>query len=89
MISEERECYLCGSRGTLHVHHCLNGSRRKLADEDGLMIYLCPYCHAVVHDKDARLQRELKVIAEKHYLESHTFDEWMRRYGRNYIEEIS
>lgn len=90
MICDEKECFLCGRTDAFHVHHVMNGvANRPLCDEDGLMIYLCHECHSKVHDNDAQLQRDLKAIAETHYLQDHTFEEWMKRYKRNYIEGIS
>ena len=40
------ECYFCHRQSGLVKHHCLHGrGTRPLAVEDGLWIWICPYCH--------------------------------------------
>lgn len=89
ILQDERECFLCGKQGRLELHHTMNGKGwRKLSDEDGLVIYLCPDCHRNVHD-DAVLRKALKRLSQMRYLEEHSFKEWMERYGKNYIDECN
>lgn len=83
------KCYLCGRSGYLHEHHVMNGKGwRKLADEDRLVLYLCPACHEYIHS-NAEIRKELKSLAQLRYLESHTYEDWMKRYGKNYLDNIS
>ena len=82
-------CFLCGREGYLHEHHVMNGKGwRRLSDEDRLVVYLCPKCHDYIHS-NADARKFLKAQAEMVYLETHTFNEWMKRYGKNYIETIN
>lgn len=88
----ERECYICGRTEGLEVHHCLRGKYRQLADEDGLTVYLCHKHHTGSKNsahRNIRLMNELQQLAQMKYLETHTFEEWMNRYGRNYLDTIS
>ena len=40
-------CFFCGNPA-LHEHHCVFGNGlRKLADEDGLKVTTCDYCHTL------------------------------------------
>jgi hypothetical protein len=89
IIQHEKKCYLTGARYSLDKHHIMNGTaNRKKADEDGLWIWLRHDVHMWLHqthngqDKD----KQLKAIAQATYEESHTHEEWMARYHKNYIE---
>lgn len=87
----EKECYVCKDKNNLHLHHTMFGKNRKKADEDGLTVYLCYEHHEGtngVHGKNGKLLNEkLKRIAQKRWLEyyNRTTDEWIKRYGRNYL----
>jgi hypothetical protein len=41
-------CIFCGRANTV-THHLIFGSLRRLADEDGLTIPVCPECHTYGH----------------------------------------
>lgn len=87
IISNEKRCFICGATQPLHLHHIFNGyGLRKKCDDDGLVLYLCAYCHNSVH-----LHQEqavfLKRIGELKYLELHSYEEFMKRYKRNYLED--
>ena len=86
MLSEEKECYLCGSPFDLEKHHCLHGSRRKKADEDGLIVYLCHTCHMRLHDTGDG-DRELQRMAESYWILTHRggIPAFIARYGKNYL----
>lgn len=83
-------CYVCGTRQNLHRHHCLYGSaNRKLADADGLWIFLCAYHHNMsdhgVHfDKalDMRIKQDAQTAWEETYGRREDF---VKRYGKNYL----
>ena len=91
IINNEKRCYLCGERNNIHLHHILFGKNRKNADEDGLTVYLCYNHHESttgVHGKKGHdLDLKLKQIAEKRWLEYYgkTIDDFISRYGRNYL----
>ena len=39
-------CFMCGRYGPTEVHHIFGGvANRKLSEQDGLWVYLCPDCH--------------------------------------------
>lgn len=69
------------------LHHCLHGtSRRKLADEDGLTVYLCRPHHAALHDKglyDLVLQQEAQQAWMDYYHKS--VEDFIKRYGKSYL----
>ena len=46
IISNDKECFICGSTLYLHKHHCIYGTaNRKLAEKYGLWVYLCELHH--------------------------------------------
>lgn len=88
-ISNARACYICGNVGDLHKHHCIFGSKRKKADEDGLWVYLCPSCHNAIHRPaskfDQSMQNALKKIAQEAYEKTNTRADFIKRYGKTYL----
>lgn len=46
ILSNERECYVCGAKSPLHRHHIFHGSaNRRLSEEYGCWVYLCAHHH--------------------------------------------
>lgn len=89
-ISTQANCYLCRiTRGEiihapLERHHCLHGTgMRKLADEDGLWVWLCTQHHRRLHDKN-EYDKELQIIAQRAYIKEHGREEYFKRYGKFY-----
>jgi len=61
-------------------------ANRRLADEDGLTVYLCRAHHAALHDKglyDLILQQEAQKAWMDHYGKS--VDDFISRYGKSYL----
>lgn len=91
MDTEPGKCFVCGKIGPTELHHVFPGSRRKRCDQDGLTVYLCPYCHWKCHNTTngisaAEFRHPLYVKAQEKYEETHTREEFRERYGRNYLE---
>lgn len=90
-IQDIKQCYVCGAKNNLHLHHIIFGKNRKKADEDGLTVWLCYDHHEGtygVHGKYGHmLDSRLKQIAEEIWLEHYnkTTDDFIKRYGKNYI----
>lgn len=91
IISNKKECYVCGTNQNLHLHHVIFGKNRRKADDDGLTIYLCYYHHEGtdgVHGYNGHnLDMQLKKVAEQKWLEFYnkTVDDFIKRYGKNYL----
>lgn len=86
IISNERKCYLTGSHIQLEKHHIMNGvSFRKKAEKDGLWVYLNHDVHYAVHNTRPDWRLMLKQIAQAEFEKTHTREEWMKRYGKNYL----
>lgn len=91
IICNEKQCYVCGNRNNLHLHHIMFGKNRKKADQDGLTVWLCYQHHEGtfgVHGKKGHnLDQELKKIAEDKWIKYYnkTKKDFIERYGRNYL----
>ena len=90
---DKNRCYLCMLRDDnysehayLETHHVMFGQgRRDKAEADGLTVRLCTdHHHEVHHNADSR--QRLCAIAQRAYERTHTREDWMERYKRNYLE---
>lgn len=88
IVQTDDKCYLCHTAFGSDTHHIFGGANRRKSDEDGLTVRLCRNCHDDVHfDKDtsAELMYRLHKDGQEAYERTHTRDEFMARYGRNYL----
>lgn len=88
IISNERQCYLCGKTVNLEKHHIFGGTaNRKISERLGLWVYLCHNCHTgkngAQYNKEKNLR--LKQDAQRAYEKTHARDEWMKLIGKNYL----
>lgn len=92
-----RTCYLCmlldgnySQHLTLHEHHIFGGANRRNSEETGLTVYLCPEHHLTgklaVHNCKYTMDLMHK-IGQRKYEETHTRQEFMKIFGKNYMEE--
>ena len=84
-IQESKRCYVCGDTN-VELHHMME--QKKLAEEDGLVIWLCPMHHRISNNSahmNKEFREELHRMAQRQYLKHHQVSEWMARYGQNYI----
>lgn len=95
IIQKEKECFTCrvnyGVETTvgLHDHHIFEGSaRRKNSEKFGLKIYLCGRHHNLskygIHYQK-QLDLELKQLAQKKFEETHSREEFLKYFRRNYL----
>lgn len=92
IVKNNKSCFFCGSERELERHHCLHGTaNRKLAEEDGLWVWLCPECHRGdygVHGYHGHdVDTALKKAAEYAWLKTNgkTIKDFIDRYGKNYL----
>lgn len=88
VLQDKKECYITHHTHNLQVHHCLNGrAQRKKCDEDGLWVYLTAEIHNYIHNtlegRDVLIY--LKQVAQRKYEETHSREEFIKRYGKSYI----
>lgn len=88
ILQDEKECFFCKTTMDLEEHHVVYGTaNRKQSEKNGLKVWLCHEHHTgnsgVHFNKD--LDTQLKELAQKTFEESHTHEEWMRVFGKNYL----
>ena len=92
ILSEMKElkCELCGGQAH-HTHHVFGASNKNNSEKYGLLARLCIYCHTgsnrAVHqcrDTDLKLKRKY----QEKFEETYTMDDFIRVFGRNYIQEV-
>ena len=91
-----RKCFLCGGNGNgdpLDRHHIFGGSRRKKSERYGLVVDLCHNrCHIFgeyAAHKNADTMLELHQYGQRKAMEENnwTTEDFIREFGKNYIEE--
>lgn len=90
IIQKKTECFICRSFYNfetlypLERHHLLHGTgMRKLADEDGLWVWLCVRHHRELHDLN-RHDHDLQIVGQRAYIKKYSREEYFRRYGKFY-----
>ena len=90
IITKDMEhCIICRKPAT-DTHHCLFGSKRKMADKYKLVVGLCRECHNRVHDpktdRDKECQNYLKKEAQYAFEDKvGTREEFRQIVGRSYL----
>lgn len=88
---EPEACFRCGVIGQMAHHHLIPGTAgRQLSDQYGLVVPLCPKCHAFIHGgspagiaalKRLRRYGQLKAMEEQRWSE----DDFRRIFGKSYL----
>jgi len=98
ITNDLEHCIICGSP-TVAIHHAISGTaNRKLADEDGLIIPLCPKHHNMDSCESVHLNPTIakwsKMVGQLAYEKEivstgltarEARDMWIRRYGKSYL----
>ena len=81
--TEAGECFICFRHADTARHEIMQGIWSKM---DGLWINVCPECYDKIH-ANPKQYLWLKESAQRLYEAEYGHDEWMWRYGNNYLEE--
>ena len=94
IIQSDREyCYLCDKAGIynnyfLQKHHVFGSSNRNNSEREGLYVALCvahheygPQAVHTNHEEDLSLKKEAQEIYES----THSHEEFMAIFGKNYL----
>lgn len=89
VIQDRKECIVCGS-WNVEDHHIFFGTgKRKISEEYGLKVWLCPTHHRGtngVHGKNGhKLDLELKQLGQKAFEWKYTREEFRERFGKSYL----
>ena len=81
-------CFVCGYARELELHHIMHGTaNRRLSTRYGLTCWLCRTHHTGrfgVHS-NAELNRKLQQEAQTAFEKTHSREEWMTIFGKNYL----
>ena len=91
VIQDEKECYLCEATQDLHDHHIFFGPNRQLSEKYGLKIWLCARHHNMSDYSahfDKTLDLQFKKTAQRKFEETHTREEFLEVFGRNYLDGV-
>lgn len=94
MSTEQGICFICRKYCQTELHHVFHGTaNRRIAEREGLGVFLCRGCHEKVH-RDAKVNLWLervgqaaweKVFVEKGHTEDEARKRFMELFGKNYI----
>lgn len=80
------QCKRCGSSYQVALHESLCGRNRQASIKYNLRIPLCFNCHRFTHDEPSQeYNNSLKVEMQRKFEETHTREEFIKEFGRNYI----
>lgn len=90
ILQSEKKCYLTGSTSGLQKHHIFGAFNRNNSEKYGLWVWLrwdrhladSPY--RTPHN-DAEIDLMLKKDAQRKFEETHTREEFMQIFGKNYL----
>ena len=101
IIQTEKECFICRHMlgdgidlppRSLEEHHIFNAANRKLSEQYGLKVWLCINHHRegmnAVHRHPYPMIL-LKRIGQQAFEEKYGHEEFMKIFGRNYLEEYN
>lgn len=89
IISNEKECFICGRQTNLERHHIMSGTaNRKLSEKYGLWVYLCHDCHTGTEGAQYNSEsgNALKRVAQGAFELQHSREEWMQIFRKNYLD---
>lgn len=90
IMQDEKKCYLTGARSGLHKHHIFGSFNRDNSEKYGLWVWLkwdhhiADSPHRTPHN-DAEIDLMLKREAQRKFEQSHSREEFMRIFGRNWL----
>lgn len=90
-------CYLCIKLDSIyckypvtHKHHVYGGPNRRISEENGFTVNLCPGHHefteAAVH-RNYEYMRLIQEDCQREYEKEHTRQQFMDLIGKNYLED--
>lgn len=88
IISDKKQCFMCGTNRWLELHHVMGGADRKKSEKYGLTVYLCHYCHneppSGVHHNKHKMDW-LRAEGQKRFEEVFPDLDWQKIFGKNYL----
>ena len=86
MGTEDGVCFICGRQPDTARHEVFYGPNRQASKREGLWIAVCPDCHRKIHANPEGFQL-LKVTGQRAFEVLRPRGEFVRIFGRNYLDE--
>jgi len=88
VLQANKKCFVCGTTQSLQLHHIFGGALRGKSDKYGYVVHLCIRHHTGqdgVH-RESWLNKKLKQYAQEHFEQTNTREEFIKEFGKNYLE---
>lgn len=88
ILQDKKECFICHNPLGCEQHHVIHGTaNRKIADREGLWVWLCHDHHTGIYGVHSHRDMDLGLIqmAQTKYEETHTRDEWRSLFGKSWL----
>lgn len=83
------KCWVCGTTSNLHTHEVFYGSaNRQKSIKYGCYVRLCGYHHNLSNNGvhfNKQLDTKLKQETQKAFEETHSHEEFIKVFGKNYL----
>ena len=90
ILQDEKKCFITGSTNGLHRHHIFGSFNRDNSERYGLWVWLrwdyhiADSPHRTPHN-DSEVDLMLKRQAQREFEKTHSRDEFMNIFGRNWL----
>lgn len=89
IVSDTKNCYVCGTAYNLHKHHIFYGTgKRKLSDDYGCWCWLCAKHHNMSNEGvhfNKKLDNQLKELTQRKFNDAYPQLDFLKIFGRNYL----
>lgn len=75
------KCFYCGKTGKMDLHEIYGGSNRTRSIKNGFVVPLCRICHS-----NEKIIKHLRIKMQKEYEKTHTREEFIKLFEKNYIK---
>ena len=76
-----------GSKTNIEKNEIFSGAYRQISIKLGMVAPMCHTCHQRFHN-DITLNLKYKVKFQKEYMKTHTLDDFIKTFGKNYIYKL-
>lgn len=90
LISNEKQCLICGATEAVHKHHIFYGTgNRNISEEQGCWCYLCAYHHNMSNNGvhfNKNLDIKLKRFCQRKWEENNgNREQFIKTFGKSYL----
>ena len=88
LISNEKECVVCGTTRGIHKHHIFGAYNRNNSEKYGCWVYLCGKHHNLSDEGihfNKKLNEEMKKYCQVQFELKYSHDDFMKIFGKNYL----